>query len=338
MKKVTTLGIDLAKKVFQLHGVDSRGKRVLKKRLNRNDFTIFMANLPVCQVVMESCGGSHHWARTFRDMGHDVRLISPQFVKPFVKTNKNDANDAEAIVEASSRPSMRFVPIKETWAQEIQMNHRVRERLVKGRTALCNEMRGLFNEFGIIMEPTISKLKNALPDILADADNGLSIPSRNLFSRLFSELLVLEKEIKHYEDQIKIIAKNNDKVKLLGQIPGIGYLTATALLAAMGSPSHFKNGRHFSAWLGLVPRQSSSGGKSKLLGISKRGDKYLRKLMVHGSRSVLIHSPKKPDKRSMWITNKKETIGWNKTAVAVANKNARIAWAMLSSGNSFKVA
>jgi len=233
---------------------------------------------------------------------------------------------------------MRFVPIKEIWAQEIQMNHRVRERLVKSRTALCNEIRGLLIEFGIVIDPTISKLKKAIPDIISDAENDLSMISRDLFSRLFSELLILEKEVLHYETQIKLVSKENERAKLLEQIPGIGYLTATALIAAMGDPNNFKNGRHFSAWLGLVPRQNSSGGKSKLLGISKRGDKYLRKLMIHGSRSVLIHSSKVENKRSLWITEKKEKLGWNKTAVAIANKNARIAWAMLKTGSDYVAA
>lgn len=338
MSTVTTLGIDLAKRVFQLHGVDSIGKCILKKRLKRHQLALFLSNMPECTVVMEACSGSSFWAKKFIKMGHEVKLISPQFVKPFVKTNKNDANDAEAIVEAASRPSMRFVDIKEDWQQDIQIQHRVRERLVKARTALSNEIRGFLTEFGIVLDPTVSKLKKAIPEILGDAENDLSMTTRDVLSRLFSELLKLEEEIKFYEEKLKTISKMDERIKKVETIPGIGFLTATALIAAMGDPNNFKNGRHFSAWLGLVPRQNSSGNKSRLLGISKRGNKYLRKLMVHGSRSVLIHSSKVETKRSLWIEKKKESLGWNKTSVAVANKNARIAWAILKNDTEFKAA
>ncbi len=259
MKDIKVLGVDLAKDVFQLHGTDAKGN----KRLSRRKLIEYMANITPCLVGIEACGGAHYWARVFQKYGHVVRLISPQFVKPFVKTNKNYANDAEAMVEAASRPSMHYVPIKQVVQQDIQSIHRARSRLVKNRTALINEIRGLNLEYGIALPQGASKVKNLLIDVIGDKDNEMTSLSRELYD----ELLALEKRIKTIEQKIKCICKENDQCQRLLSIPGIGELTATALVAAVPNANEFKNGRHMVAWLGLVPRQSSSGNKQVLLGI-----------------------------------------------------------------------
>ena len=273
---INLLGIDIAKNVFQLHGVNEIGKVSLKKRLSRDQLSEFVANLPKCMIVIESCGGSNYWARIFQKSGHTVKLISPQFVKPFVKTNKNDANDAEAITEAASRPSMHFVPIKQVEQQDIQSLHRVRSRLIKNRTALINEIRGLNLEYGITIAQGATKVKKILASIISDEKNELTLSSRELMQNLYEELVEIEMRLKKLGIKVKMICKENDSCRRILQIPGVGELTATAFVAAVNDPNEFKNGRHMSAWLGLVPRQASSGNKQVLLGISKRGDKYLR--------------------------------------------------------------
>jgi transposase len=284
---INLLGIDIAKQVFQLHGADSNGKKILKKRLERDALKEFMVNIAPCTIVMESCGGANYWARLFLKSGHKVKLISPQFVKPFVKTNKNDANDAEAIVEAASRPTMHYVPIKQIEQQDIQSLHRVRSRLVKNRTALINEIRGLNLEYGITIPQGALKVKDHLRSIIANKENELTISSRELMQELHDELTEIEKRLKKMEKKIKSVCQANDQCQRILNVPGIGELTATAIIAAVPSANEFKNGRHMAAWLGLVPRQSSSGNKRVLLGISKRGDRYLGTLLIHGARSAL---------------------------------------------------
>ena len=321
---ISVLGIDLAKNTYQLHGVDGVGKAVLKKRISRNELAAYIAGLPPCRIAMEACGGANYWARVFQRSGHQVKLISPQFVKPFVKTNKNDANDAEAIVEAASRPSMNFVPIKQVEQQDIQSIHRVRSRVVKNRTALINEIRGLLLEYGIAIPLGAAKVKRFLCEIIANNKNELTDLSRECMRGLYEELIEIE-------------ARQNKTCNRILKIPGVGDLTATALVAAIPDAREFKNGRHMAAWLGLVPRQSSSGDKQTLLGISKRGDRYLRTLLIHGARSALSHYKKTDTLYGRWLFDKKASLSFNKAAVALANKNARIIWSLLSTGEEFNI-
>jgi len=335
MKDIKVLGIDLAKDVFQLHGVNAMGKQVLKKRIERDKLAEYIAHIPQCTIAMEACGGSNYWARVFQRQGHNVKLISPQFVKPFVKTNKNDANDAEAIVEAASRPSMHFVPIKQVEQQDILSIHRVRSRVIKNRTALINEIRGLNLEYGIAIPLGALKVKSHLRSIIDDQKNELTNSSRELMQELYDELVEMEARLKKLEKKIKVICKENEQCRRILNIPGVGELTATALVAAVPNANEFKNGRHMSAWLGLIPRQSSSGNKQVLLGISKRGDRYLRTLLIHGARSALCRCKNTESKYSQWLTDKKASLSLNKAAVALANKNARIIWALLKTGKEF---
>ncbi|WP_342271790.1 IS110 family transposase [Candidatus Tisiphia endosymbiont of Parasteatoda lunata] len=341
--EVTTIGIDIAKRIFQIHGVDKNGKTILKKKLMREQVLTFMANVPKCLVGMEACGGASYWARELIKLGHNVKLMAPQFVKPYVKTNKNDQADAEGICEAVARPSMRFVPIKTVEQQDILFIHRVRQRLVKNRTALANEIRGLLYEFGFTIPQGINKIITKLTEIL---DEGhLSQLSYQTFSELKEEFVENDKKIKELEQRLKIIASQYSNHQQLMMIPGIGLITATALIASIGNASCFENGRQLSAWLGLVPRQHSSGGKNKLLGISKRGDIYLRTFLIQGARSILNSkirftteeqkSKKDYSKFTEWMFNLSERNGHNKTVVAVANKLARVVFALLSSGDDY---
>lgn len=335
MSNITLLGIDLAKNVFQLHGTDERGRKLLSKKIKRVKLLEFIANLPICRIVMEACGGANHWARHFQALGHQVQLISPQFVKPFVKTNKNDQNDAEAITEAASRPSMRFVMPKSVEQQDIQNIHRIRSRLIKQRTALGNQIRGLLAEYGIIITKTVSVLKRQLPLILEDAENELTSLTREVLQELSEELSVLEQRIKKQDQRITQTFKSDERCQQIATVGGVGEITATALIAAIGNAKQFSSGRQLSAWLGLVPRQHSSGGKERLLGISKRGDSYLRQLLIHGARAVLVHVDKKTDAKSQRLAAKKKALGANKAAIALANKNARVIWALLTRGEKY---
>lgn len=340
MTKVTLLGIDLAKNIFQLHGVNEAGKAILKKKINRDQLMAFIANLPVCTIAMEACSGSSYWAREFIKLGHQVKLISPQFVKPFVKTNKTDANDAQAIVIAARQPEMRFVPINGEEEQDIQSIHRMRERLIGERTALCNQARGLLSEYGVVAPLGIPALKKLLTTIAGDTENTVKITAimKELCIEFYEQLQEKEKWIKKCNIKIESIANTNPLCLRLMDVLGIGELTATILLTVLSNPSLFKNGRHFAAFLGLVPKQYSSGGKHKLYGISKRGDKYIRSLLVHGARSVLLHAKRKSDKYSQWINKLNDRSGHNRTCVAVANKNARILWALAANGTEYKKA
>ncbi len=303
--KVTTIGLDIAKQVFQVHEVDEQGNVVLRRRLRREQVAPFFANLTPCVVGLEACGGAHYWGRRLSVFGHTVRLMAPQFVKPYVKSNKNDTNDAEAICEAVSRPPMRFVPAKSVEQQDIQSLHRVRSRLVSLRTQLANQVRGL-------------------PEILEDGSNELTAFSRRLFASLYDELADLDGKIVTIEEQVRAVYEASEPCQRVAGVEGIGPVTATALVAAMSDGKTFKNGRQFAAWLGLVPRQHSSGGKPRLFGISKRGDPYLRTLRIHGARSVVYRAARRTDRRSRWIVDKQRRLGTTKACVALANKNARI--------------
>lgn len=334
--KVVIIGLDLAKHIFQVHGADAEGRALLRKRLRRSQVARFFANLPPCVVGMEACCGAHYWSRVIGRFGHTVRLIAPQFVKPYVKSNKNDASDAEAICEAVSRPQMRFVPAKSVEQQDIQSLHRVRSRLVSSRTQQANQIRGLLSEYGIVLPEHISQLRRSLPIILEDATNELTAFSRRLFASLYEELLSVEEKIQVIDEQIRAVYQASEPCRRIAAVEGIGPLIATALVAAMSDGKMFKNGRQFAAWLGLVPRQHSSGGKARLLGISKRGDPYLRTLLIHGARSVVYRASRKTDRRSLWIADKQRRLGTSKACVAVANKNARIVWSLIARGEAYR--
>jgi len=333
--KITTVGIDLAKSVFQVHGVSERGKAVLRKQLKRSEVLTFFANLPPCLIGMEACGSAHHWARKLIELGHEVRLMAPQFVKPYVKTNKNDRNDAEAICEAVARPNMRFVPVKTPEQQAALALHRARAGMMKARNAQANQIRGLLGEFGIVLPQGIGQLRRRLPEIVEDSNNDLPRLMRTLLRRLLAQLQQLDQQVSELEREIVLWHRQNDNSRRLERIGGIGPLTASAYVASLGNAKGFNNGRQVAAWLGIVPRQDSTGGKPRLLGISKHGDVYLRTLLIHGARSVLRHLEHRPDQADSWLKRLMLRRGKNVAAVALANKNARIAWALLAHQREF---
>ena len=328
--KVTTIGIDLAKVVFQVHGVDEGGKTVLRKRLKRKDVLSFFANLERCLIGMEACGSAHYWARKLSELGHTVRLMAPQFVKPYVKTNKSDRNDAEAICEAVARPSMRFVPVKTADMQAVLALHRARQGFVKARTAQANQIRGLLTEFGIVIPQGIGHIGKRLPEILEDADNGLPGMMRQLIEQLGEQLKVLDKQVGEMERQIKLWHRENEQSRKLEEISGIGPISASAFVATVGDAKSFKNARQVAAWLGMVPRHEGTGGKATLGRISKRGDVYLRTMLIHGARSVIAQIERKPEQADEWLKKLLARRNKNIAAVALAAKNARIAWALLA--------
>lgn len=320
--EIKVVAIDLAKSSFQLHGANKKGQSILRKKLTRSALKQCMVNLPACEVFMEACGGAHYWARTFQSYGHTVKLIAPQFVKPFVKSNKNDAADAEAIYEASQRPTMRFVSIKEVAHQDMQSAHRVRSLAVGQRTALVNQIRGLLGEYGVVVGQGRKTLSKALPHILENADNGLSAQFRAMLSGLKEELSHLDERIKGYDQQIQAVAHQDEQAKRLLTIPGVGPIVATALLAAIG------NGKAF----------NTTGGKERLLGISKRGDVYVRSLLIHGARAHMNQVHKKDDARSRWANELRQRRPNNVATVAMANKIARTAFALLNRGEDYRCA
>ena len=336
MKEVSVMGIDLAKRIFQVHGVDANGHVVVRKKIGRNQLLRFIAQTPPCLIGMEACSGSHFWSRQFQKFGHDVRSISPQFVKPYVKTNKNDANDAEAICEAVQRPNMRFVPVKTIEQQDIQAAHRIRQRLVRQRTALCNEIRGLLNEYGVIVAQGVKTLKRELPGILENEGNELTILFKKMLWELYRELCDLDQKVDMSDRRIKDIFNRHEVCSRLAEVEGVGPLTATALVASVGDAKVFKNGRQMAAWIGLVPRQYSSGGKTRLGGISKRGDIYLRTILIHGARAAILRAGNREDKKARWIMEKVRTRGKNKAAVALANKNVRVLWHIMARGETYR--
>ena len=336
--KITTVGLDIAKSIFHLLAVNKMGRFVKKKQLRRKQVLAYFAKLEPCLIAMEACGGANYWARQLIALGHEVKLIAPQYVKPYVKGNKNDYNDAEAIAEAAQRPSMRFVPIKSIERQDIQNFHRQRERIKKERKALVSQIRGLLAEYGIVINKGVAAVRSGLPEIVEDASNDLTIITRELFSELLDELCAIERRFERCEQRIKALNKDNDVCRRLDEILGIGPVTASATYAAAGEGKDFVNGRHFSAWLGLVPGQHSTGGKPVLLGISKRGNAYLRTLFIHGARAVLRYSAGKTDNFSLWAQALLARRGHNKACVAVANKMARMAWVIMAKGETYRVA
>lgn len=335
---VTTIGIDLAKNVFQLHGADDKGRQVFTKRLSRSKFLPFLANLPPCLIGIEVCSSANYWMRRITEQGHEVRQISPQFVKPYVKTNKNDFNDAQAICEAVTRPDMRFVPGKSIEQQDLQALHRVRMRLVRTRTGLVNQTRGLFREYGVFLPVGIRVFRAQLPEVLEDADNELTELTeltREIIADLSQQVRELDHRVTQYDQRIERSFRDNERCQRLAEVSGVGVIVATALVAAVGDARAFKNGRHFSAWLGLVPRQHSSGERHRLLGISKRGDTYLRTLLIHGARSIVSRCDGRTDALGKWLQTLKERRGFNRASVALANKNARIIWALMAHKNRY---
>jgi transposase len=289
-------------------------------------------------IGMEACGSANYWARELGKMGHDARLMSPQFVKPYVKSGKNDANDAEAICEAVSRPSMRFVQLKSVEQQVMQAEHRIRARLIKARTALSNEIRGLLGEFGIVLPASLASLRRAIPELLEDGENGLLSDFRRLLCLLGEELRKLDDNIKEYDARIARRAREDERIQRLLSIEGIGPVVASALVSAVGNGKQFCKGRDMAAWLGLTPSQHSSGGKSQLGRISKRGDKYVRMLLIHGARAALKAAENKEDARSRWVRGLAKRRNKNIATVALANKNARIAWSILSREETYRAA
>lgn len=335
--KLKRVGVDLAKQVFQIHGVDSHEQVKCRKQLKRGQMLDFFRQLEPCLVAMEACGSSHYWARELTKLGHQVKLIAPQFVKPYVKSGKNDANDAEAICEAASRPNMRFVPVKSAEQQASQALHRIRSRLIRARTALTNEIRGLLGEFGLI-EPVrgMAATRRLLQASLEKPDNGLPGKMRELLLGLQDELQEHDAHLTKLDAWLQREAREDERVQRLLAVEGIGPISATAIVSAVGDARHFSSARQFAAWLGLVPSQHSSGGKERLGSISKRGDTYLRTLFVHGARAALTACKEKTDKRSRWVQQLQCRRNTNIATVALANKNARIVWAILSRGEVYQ--
>lgn len=328
---IIRVGVDIAKSVFHVHGADRQGKTCWQGKYSRNKWLDAISKkVPDgAEIGMEACASAHHWARELQKRGYRVRLIAAQFVKPYVKSNKNDRVDAEAICEAMSRPNMRFVTPKSVEQQDIQAMHRIREELVAQRTAKANQIRGLVGEYGIIAPIGIHQLRLALPNWLEDAENGLTYPFRQLLSDLAEDLRYLDGRVQKLDEQIRESVQCDPVAKRLMTLRGVGPLIASALSGALGDGKAFKKGRDFAASLGLTPRQHSTGGRDRLLGISKRGDSYLRKLLVHGARAVLRHATNKEDGLSRWLKGLASRKHTNVAVVALANKTARIAWALI---------
>jgi transposase len=315
-QQTSVLGIDIAKLVFHVVGMDERGQVVLRKRLARSELPTFIATLPPLRIGMEACGSAHYWARQFREHGHDVRLIAPQFVKAYVKSPKNDARDAEAICEAVTRPTMRFVPIKRVEQQDLQALHRIRERLIKARTALVNEIRGLLNEYGMVLPQSITKFRALIVDKLETDQAKLTTLSTEVFWHLYDEFLAVEKRLAYDDEKRAAMGQAHPACQRLQTISGIGPVSATARITAIGDVTQFKNGRQLAAGLGVVPREHSTGGTPRWLGIRQRGDVDLRNLWVHGARATRRGIETQHDERSQWLTALMARRGKNRAAVA----------------------
>ncbi len=329
MDKTMTIGMDLAKEVFHVVGFDSLQREVLKKALKRKAVKPFFANHTHCTVAMEACAGAHEWARRLQALGHRVLLIPPRFAKAFLDGNKNDYNDARAIAEASWSPRLRPVPIKTREQQSRQAIHRFRRARVEQRTALCNQLRGLMVEYGITLPKGVSTLRRQLPCLLEDAENDLGVLDREILASGYQQLQQLDAQIERFTQLIEEQSRSDAKLQALQTIPGFGPIVASAFQGHVGDGQGFRRGRDVSASLGIVPAQHSTGGKPKLLGISKRGDRYVRHLLIHGARSVIWQASKKDDAFSRWIQRLVQTRGMNKATVALANKLARVGWAIL---------
>ena len=337
MSKITRMGIDLGKNTFHLCAMDRRGRVVMAKQFRRRGLEKFLGAHEPCLVGMEACGGAHHWARWLGALGYDARLMSAQFVKAYVKSNKNDWRDAEAICEAVGRPTMRFVPVKTVEQQGVQHLHRARSLVVRQRTALANQMRGMVFEYGLVVAKGIGILRRRVPEMLEDADNALPMAVRELLAEEYRELVRLDERVKWFDAKLDALARDDEACRRLQTLPGVGPKVASALVAAAGDGRAFASGREFAAWLGLTPRQRSTGGRTVLGGISKRGDRYLRTLLIHGARAALRAAAKREDRRSRWAVSVQGRRGANIAAVALANKTARTAWALLVREHEYRV-
>lgn len=338
MGEITVIGLDLAKNSFHLVACDRSRKIVCKKQLRRGQVLAYFANLPRCRVGMEACASAHYWGRKLSEQGFDVKLVPPQHAKPFVRGNKNDYNDALAIAEAATHSEMRFAAIKSVAQQDIQAVHRMRRLLIGHRTALCNHIRGLMAEYGVIFPQGVATLRRRLPATLEALEEELSEFIRLSFWQSYTHLLELDEQIDSYTKQIHRWTEQSQDCGRLQAIPGFGTVVSSAFVAAIGDGGAFRRGRDVSASLGLVPKQYTTGGKARLLGISKRGDKYLRSLLIHGARSVVSRAGSKSDRLSQWINETRARRGYNKTVVALANKMARMGWAILAHGTEYRPA
>lgn len=334
MSNVTTVGIDLAKQVFSVHGVDAAGRAVLRRTVRREQLAALVAQWPACLIGMEACSGAHEWARRFQRLGHTVRLMAPKFVAPYRKSGKNDGNDAEAICEAVSRPNMRFVPIKSVEQQSVLTLHRVRQGFVEERTATINRTRGLLAEFGHVLPQRAIELRRRLPALLGQ----LPALAARALADLQAHVQRLDQLILDYERELERLARGDERAQRVQELYGVGPLSASALIASVGNAHEFDNGRQFAAWLGLVPRQYSTGGKTRLGHITRRGDPYLRTLLIMGARAVLQAAPRREDRLSRWALSLRERRGYHRTCVAIAARNAQIIWALLSGNQSLRPA
>lgn len=332
--QVTVMGIDIGKSAFHIIGLSGNGSIVLKKKFSRAKLLAHTANMPSCLIGMEGCCGAHYLGRALTAQGHQVRLMPAQYVRPYVKSNKNDFIDAEAIAEAVQRPRMRFVPLKTDEQLDLQALHRVRDRLMSQRTALINQIRAFLLERGITLRQGAAYLRNLLPSVLEEAEITPSI--RQLLAELREEWAELEEKIERVDQKMRAIVKESIACQNLLTVPGVGAVTATALVASIGNGAAFEKGRSFAAWLGLVPRQYSTGGKPRLLGISKRGHPYLRKLFVLGAQSMMMHMSKSRQPYAEWVTQLAKRAHRNVVVIALANKIARIAWAVLNKQTPFR--
>ncbi len=334
--QIHSVGIDLGKTNFHLVALGEAGKVLVRKKFSQRQLLTYTANLQTCLIGLEACSGAHFLGRALRRQGHEVRLIAAQFVKPFVKSNKNDFVDAEAIAEAVERKNMRFVPIKTDDQLDLQAIHRVRDRLICRRTAVINQLRAFLLERGMTFAKTPAKLRSAMPDILENAEADLTPLMRNLIDMLWREWKTVEQQIEELSDELERISAADAGCTRIRQIPGIGPIVATAIVAAIGNGAAFRKGRDFAAWLGVVPRQYSTGGKAKLLGISKRGNVYLRKILIHGARAAVLRIKRDRAPIGAWLDGLDARAPKNVVVVAMANKLARIAWAVLSSGQDYR--
>ena len=329
------LAIDLGKQSFHIHGISSEGE-VISKKVTRSKLEAVVQELAPAIVAMEACASAHHWGRQFEALGYSVRLIHPRFVMPFVKGSKNDAVDAEAIHEAALRPTMRFVPVKTTEQQDLQMLHRTRDRLITQRTGLINHIRGLLGEYGVVIPVGAFRFRKDIRTAISEASR--STLAKQSFNALIAEFEALDKRINEIDRKLVAICRTDERCKRLATLPGVGPVIATALIAAVDDGQHFSSGRALAAWIELVPRQYTTGGKPRIGGIGKRGNQYLRRQLIHGARSVLIRISARSDRRAKWAQELLVRAGHNKTLVAIANKTARMAWAVLRSGESYKAA
>jgi len=334
--QIRSVGIDLGKTTFHLVALDDNGTVLIRRKFTQRQLITFTANLQTSLIGMEACGGAHFLGRMLRAQGHDVKLIPAQFVKPFVKSNKNDFLDAEAIAEAVDRQNMRFVPIKTDDQLDLQALHRVRDRLIARRTSVINQLRAFLLERGLVFAKSPAKLRERMPEILENAEEDITPRMRNLLALLWNEWTDLESQLEEMNDEVERIASSDAACMRLRQIPGIGPLVATAIVAAIGNGAAFHKGREFAAWLGIVPRQYSTGGKARLYGISKRGNNYLRKILIHGARAVVLRSKRERIAMGAWMTALEARAPRNVLIVATANKLARIAWAVLSTGQDYR--